>query len=130
MKPALAAVGLGVLLTGCVATPAPQYALSAGEVGVFRSSNSGRPISLERIKAMSESELLATFGTPRLDRRDDPARMLRFQSDACSLFVSLYRGAGSGWQASFAEAYDPQLRPLPSVDQCAGSVAAQKRNSA
>jgi hypothetical protein len=33
----------------------------------------------------------------------------------------------SGPRASYVDAYDPQLRPLVNVDQCAGSVAAQRR---
>ena len=57
------------------------------------------------------------------------ARALRYQSDACVLFVYLYRKGGTAWQAEFADAYDLQLRPLP-VDQCAGSVAAQKKRVA
>jgi hypothetical protein len=54
---------------------------------------------------------------------------LRYQSDACVLFVYLYRRGGTAWKAEYADAYDLQLRPLP-VDQCAGSVAAQKRRVA
>ena len=42
------------------------------------------------------------------------------------LFVYLYRRNGGAWKAEFADAYDLKLRPLP-VDQCAGSVAAQKK---
>ena len=55
--------------------------------------------------------------------------MLRYQSDACTLFVSLYRRGGAPWRAEFADAYDTHLRPLP-PDQCAGSVAAQKKRVA
>ena len=33
------------------------------------------------------------------------------------------------WRAEFADAYDLHMRPLP-VDQCAGSVAAQKKRVA
>jgi hypothetical protein len=127
MRSASSTLALALLLGGCVTGPAPDYVLTGGETGVFRSANAGRPISIERIKAMDERELLATFGAPMLDRRDEPARVLRYQSDACTLFVSLYRAGGSAWRTSFAEAYDPHLRPLSSVDQCAGSVAAQKR---
>ena len=72
---------------------------------------------------------MSMFGTGVLDRKDDPARALRYQSDACVLFVYLYRRGGTAWKAEYADAYDLQLRPLP-VDQCAGSVAAQKRRVA
>jgi hypothetical protein len=34
------------------------------------------------------------------------------------------------WRAEYADAYDLHLRPLSSVDQCAGSVAAQKKRVA
>jgi hypothetical protein len=34
----------------------------------------------------------------------------------------------NGTQAQYADAYDPQMRSIP-ADQCAGSVAAQKRSA-
>jgi len=110
-----------LLLAGCN-EQAPRYALSSGEAGVFRSANPGRPIPLSDIKGMDERQLTATFGAPRFDRRDAATRTLRYHSDACTLFVYL-----TGDRAQFADALDPQMRPLP-PDQCAGSVAAQKRN--
>lgn len=119
--------GLGILaallLGGCVTTSNPEYALSGGETGVFRSANAGRPIPLDSIKGMDERQLLATFGTPQMDRRDATTRVLRYTSDACILFVFV-----SGVKAAYADAYDPQLRPLKPIDQCAGSVAIQKRS--
>ena len=119
----------GLLLAGCVSDTTPQYSLSGGEKGVFSSRNAGSPIPLDRIKGLDETQLTALFGTGVLDRKDDPARALRFQSDACVLFVYLYRRSGTAWRAEFADAYDTHLRPLP-VDQCAGSVAAQKKRVA
>ena len=127
MKSALVALGLVVLLGGCVSDSGPQTAL--GEKGVFSSRNPGTPIPLDRIKGLDETQLVALFGTGALDRKDDPARALRYQSDACQLFVYLYRRGGTAWKAEYADAYDLQLRPLP-VDQCAGSVAAQKKRVA
>jgi hypothetical protein len=110
-----------LLLAGCV-EQAPRYALGSGETGVFRSANPGKPIPLSEIKGMDERQLTATFGAPRLDRRDAATRTLRYNSDGCTLFVYL-----TGDRAQFADALDTQMRPLP-PDQCAGSVAAQKRN--
>jgi hypothetical protein len=109
-----------VLLTGCV-EQAPRYALSSGEVGVFRSANAGRPVPLATIKGMDEGQVLATFGKPDLDRRDAATRTLRYHSDGCTLFVYMTNN-----RAEFADALDPQMRPLP-LDACAGSVATQKR---
>lgn len=129
MKSALSALMFGLLLGGCVTDSSPQYSLGAGEKGVFTSRNAGTPIPAERIKGLDEVQLAAMFGTGALDRKDDPARALRYQSDACVLFVYLYRRGGTAWKAEYADAYDLQLRPLP-VDQCAGSVAAQKRRVA
>ena len=80
-------------------------------------------------RAWTSSSSRPPFGAPQLDRKDDPARVLRYQSDACTLFVSLYRRNGTPWRAEFADAYDTHLRPLP-ADQCAGSVAAQKQRVA
>ena len=71
---------------------------------------------------MDERQLTATFGLPKLDRRDASTRVLRYSSDACVLFVYV-----NGTQAQYADAYDPQMRSIP-ADQCAGSVAAQKRS--
>jgi hypothetical protein len=118
-----------LLLVGCVTGQSPQYSLSGGEKGVFSSRNAGSPIPLDRIKGLDETQLVALFGSGALDRKDDPARALRYESDACVLFVYLYRKSGTTWRAEFADAYDLQLRPLP-VDQCAGSVAAQKKRVA
>ena len=41
----------------------------------------------------------------------------------CVLFIYV-----NGTQAQYADAYDPQMRSIP-ADQCAGSVAAQKRSA-
>src|SRR5687767_4117978 len=90
---------LAMALAGCVTETPPQYALIGGEKGVFQSRNAGSPIALDRIRGMSEQVVLATFGAPLLDRKDDPARVLRYQSDACTLFVSMYRTHGTAWQA-------------------------------
>jgi hypothetical protein len=111
-----------LLLAGCVTASEPNYSLSSNEAGIFRSTNAGRPIPVSSIRGMDERQLQATFGQPALDRRDGPVRALRYQSDACTLFVYV-----AGGKAQHTEAYDPQLRPLINIDQCAGSVAAQKR---
>jgi hypothetical protein len=129
MKKAFGVPALVLLLGGCVTDSSPQYALGAGEKGVFTSQKPGTPIPLDRIKGMDEQQLAGTFGAAALDRKDEPARVLRYQSDACTLFVSLYRRNGTAWKVEFADAYDTYLRPLP-VDQCAGSVAAQKKRVA
>lgn len=128
MKRTFTPAVLALLLGACTTEQAPQYSLAGGETGVFTSRNAGTPIALERIKGMSEQDLVSTFGAPALDRKDEPARVLRYQSDACTLFVSMYR-TGTVWRAQFADAYDTHLRPLP-VDQCAGSVSAQKKRAA
>ncbi len=120
LSPLLAPLLAVLLLTGCV-EQAPRYSLGSGEAGVFRSANAGRPISLDRIKGMDERQVMATFGKPDLDRRDAATRTLRYHSDACTLFVYM-----TNERAQFADALDPQMRPLP-LDACAGSVATQKR---
>lgn len=107
---------------GCKEQTPPQYSLSGGEAGVFRSANAGRPIPLVQIKGMDQRQLVTTFGKPKLDRRDGVTRTLRYNSDACVLFVYM-----NGDRVEFADALDPQMRPLP-PDACAGSVAAQKRD--
>jgi hypothetical protein len=122
MKWALGAMVAACVLGGCVSNNDPSYSLTGGEQGVFHSSNPGRAIPASAIKGMDESQLKATFGAPALDRKDGPTRALRYQSDGCSLWVYV-----SGGRAQYTEAYDPSLRPLASPDQCAGSVAAQRR---
>lgn len=118
----LACAVASLLLAGCVTESAPQYSLTGSEAGTFRSANAGRPIAVSEIKGMDERQLTATFGAARLDRKDATSRVLRYQSDACTMFVYL-----SGSRAQYVDAYDPQLRPLVNVDACAGSVAAQRR---
>jgi len=122
ISPFRAAALAALLLAGCTTDQTPRYSLSSGETGVFRSANAGRPIPLSQIKGMDERQLTATFGKPKLDRRDAATRTLRYASDGCTLFVYM-----TGDRAEFADALDPQMRPLP-PDACAGSVAAQKRN--
>jgi hypothetical protein len=119
---AATSLALALPLAGCVSDQAPQYSLTGNESGVFRTANAGRPIAVSTIKGMDENQLAATFGAARLDRKDAATRVLRYQSDGCSLFVYM-----SGPRAQYVEAYDPQLRPLINVDACAGSVAAQRR---
>ena len=110
------------LLGGCVNDQTPQYSLTGNETGIFRTANAGRPIAVSDIKGMDERQLTATFGAARLDRKDAASRVLRYQSDGCTMFVYL-----AGNRTQYVEAYDPQLRPLINVDACAGSVAAQRR---
>jgi hypothetical protein len=121
MKPAFLGLAALLLLGGCVTESRPQYSLFGDETGVFRSANAGKPIPLDSIKGMDERQLQDTFGAPVLDRRDATTRVLRYQSDACVLFVYV-----SASRATYADAYDPQMRQI-AADQCAGSVAAQKR---
>lgn len=122
IRPFLTIATAALLLGGCVSNPTPQYSLTGNETGVFRSTNAGRPIAMSEIKAMDERQLMATFGAARLDRKDAASRVLRYQSDACTMFVYM-----SGNHPQYVDAYDPQLRPLINVDACAGSVAAQRR---
>ncbi len=129
MKSRLGVVTFLILAAGCTTSSPPQYALTGGEKGVFSSRNAGSPIPADRLKGLDEAQLAALLGASVLDRKDEPARVQRYQSDACTLFVSLYRRNGAPWRAEFADAYDTYLRPLP-PDQCAGSVAAQKRRVA
>src|SRR5882672_5482538 len=91
MKWGLGACASLLLLAGCTTDSAPQYSLTGGEKGVFSSRNAGSPIALDRIKGLDENQLVVLLGTGVLDRKDDPARALRYQSDACVLFVYLYR---------------------------------------
>ncbi len=122
MKPSLWSLAVSTALIGGCVESTPQYSLTGGEQGVFRTQNAGRPIPVSQIKGMNERQLLSTFGAPVLDRRDAKTRVLRYQSDGCSLFIYM-----QGDRASYTDAYDPQLRPLMNTDQCAGSVAAQRR---
>jgi hypothetical protein len=122
MKPALWSLAASAILIGGCVQSAPQYSLTGGEQGVFHTQNAGRPIPVSQIKGMDEQQLLSTFGKAALDRKDAKTRVLRYESDGCSLFIYMQAD-----RASYADAYDPQLRPLMNTDQCAGSVAAQRR---
>jgi hypothetical protein len=126
MRQGFWAIAALLLLGGCVTgSNDPDYSLGGGEKGVFSSANAGRPIPLVQIRGLDERQLLALFGRPQMDRRDAATRVLRYQSDACTLFVFVQDN-----KAQYADAYDTRMRPLTPADQCAGSVAAQKRTSA
>src|SRR5258708_20695590 len=103
----LAAAATSLGLAGCVSDSAPQYSLTGSESGVFRTANAGRPIAVSEIKGMDEGQLTATFGPAKLDRKDAASRVLRYQSDGCTMFIYM-----SGPRAQYVDAYDPQLRPL------------------
>ncbi len=126
MKSALGSLAVFLLVGGCQTGGPQEYSLGAGEKGVFSSRNAGSPIPADRIMGLDEPQLVALLGAPRLDRKDGTARVLRYQSDACTLFVSMYQRNGQPFKAEFTDAYDTQLRPLP-TEQCAGSIAAQKK---
>ena len=102
-----------------------DYTLTDTRPGTFDSRNPGQPSPLERLRGRSAEELAQLLGRPSLDRVDGLARTQRYQSDACSLFVHLYQDGGT-WRVRHADAYDTKLRTI-GADQCAGSVAAQKR---
>jgi hypothetical protein len=121
MRAVLLALVGAFLLAGCNAST-PEYSLTGNETGIFRSNNAGRPIPVSQIKGMDERQLIATFGAPGLDRKDATSRVLRYQSDGCTMFVYM-----TGDRAQYVDSYDAQLRPLINTDQCAGSVAAQRR---
>ena len=117
MKLALSALMVGLLLGGCVTDSGPQYSLGAGEKGVFTSRNAGTPIPADRIKGLDEAQLTALFGTGVLDRKDDPARALRYQSDACvavrlSLSPQRHRLAGRVCRRLRPAAQAPAGRPV------------------
>ena len=129
MKSAFGALALILLLGGCVTDSGPQYSLTGGEKGVFTSRNAGTPIPLDRIKGLDEAQLAATVRhrRARSQGRSGPRHALpvrRLQPVRLSLPPGRHP-----WKAEYADAYDLQLRPLP-VDQCAGSVAAQKKRVA
>ena len=90
---------------------------------ILRGSRVKPPGRVAPAPAYGTSMPAATFGAPQMDRRDATTRVLRYTSDACILFVFV-----QGSRAAYADAYDPHLRPLKPIDQCAGSVATQKRN--
>src|SRR5258707_503868 len=87
MKSAFATFASILLLGGCVTGQGAQYSLGASDKGVFTSRTPGTPIPADRIKGLDEGQLMSMFGTGVLDRKDDPARALRYQSDACMVFV-------------------------------------------
>ena len=126
MKPAPPAALLLLLAAGACNQGSSSYSLSGGEVGVFASRNAGSPISLDRLKQHERATGARHLRHPgaRPQRTGRRSRALRYDSDACSLF-GVYL-SGSPWKVQFADAYDTHLRPLATVDQCAGSVAAQK----
>ena len=76
-----------------------------------------------RSRAWTSARSSPPSARPSSTARDASSRVLRYSSDGCVLFVYV-----NGTQAQYADAYDPQMRPIP-TDQCAGSVAAQKRNA-
>src|SRR3954471_9961553 len=107
MKVRHAAATFLLLGAGCTTSSSPPpYALTGVEKGVFSSRNAGSPIPLDRLKGLDEAQLATLLGSGALDRKDEPARALRYQSDACTLFVFMYRRGGAAWQAESADAYD------------------------
>ncbi|WP_174286312.1 hypothetical protein [Sphingomonas bacterium] len=97
----IAAIGLGLSLAGCAATPAARPA-AVGQVAVPYN-----PIGLERVIGQDAASLTRLFGQPDADIREGTARKLQFQGRFCVLDAYLYPKDGQPPRVTYIDAREP-----------------------
>lgn len=95
------AIGPGLLLAGCAATPAARPP-AVGVVAVPYN-----PIGLERVIGQDAAALTRLFGQPDADIREGTARKLQFQGRFCVLDAYLYPKDGQPPRVTYIDAREP-----------------------
>ena len=110
---------LGLLAGACAAVPeaAPVQGVTPPVV-----STSG----LERVLGHNAGALVALFGPPDLDVREDQARKLQFAGPICVLDAYLYPRAGHEPVVTYVDARQPDGRDIDRAS-CVSALAANRK---
>lgn len=112
-------LSLVVMVGGCAATPPPSSLPATPPV----ISNSG----LERVLGQEARSLVALFGEPELDVRENTARKLQFAGPICVLDAYLYPKAGREPVVTYVDARQPDGRDIDRASCIAALIAAKRR---
>lgn len=83
---------------------------------------------LERVLGQNAAALVALFGTPELDVREDQARKLQFAGPICVLDTYLYRTRARGEPVvTYVDARQPDGRDIDRAS-CVAALLAKHRN--
>lgn len=109
-----------LLLTGCVAAPAPPPA--AATAAPIRTGG------LEAVLGATAQQLIAQFGNPDLDLREGQARKLQFLAPACVFDAYLYppRGGRGEPTVTHVDARQPDGREMDRAS-CVAALMAERR---
>jgi hypothetical protein len=113
------AIGPVLLAAGCATAPPPP----AQPVTPPVVSTSG----LERVLGHDARSLIALFGEPELDVREDQARKLQFAGPICVLDAYLYPKNGREPVVTYIDARQPDGRDIDRASCVAALIAAKKR---
>jgi hypothetical protein len=109
-----------VLLGGCAAVPQATEPLPVTPPVV---STSG----LERVLGRNARDLIALFGEPELDVREEQARKLQFTGPICVLDAYLYPKAGREPVVTYVDARQPDGRDIDRASCVSALIAAKNR---
>lgn len=124
-RSAAAALAGALLLAGCATAPAGDRTAPLPVTPPVLSTS-----GLERVLGQSAAGLVALFGEPELDIREDQARKLQFAGPICVLDAYLYRTrAKSEPVVTYLDARQPDGRDIDRAS-CVAALVAKHRNRA
>lgn len=120
MRKWIIAGGMALGLGACAAVPeaAPVQTVTPPVI-----STSG----LERVLGHDARALVALFGQPNLDVREDQARKLQFAGPICVLDAYLYPKGGREPVVTYLDARQPDGRDIDRASCIAALIASRKR---
>ncbi|MFD1610326.1 hypothetical protein ACFSCW_00765 [Sphingomonas tabacisoli] len=111
-------IGSTLLGAGCATAPPPAVPVAPPII-----STSG----LERVLGHDAHDLVALFGEPELDVREDQARKLQFVGPICVLDAYLYSKNGREPVVTYLDARQPDGRDIDRASCVAALIANKKR---
>ena len=111
--------GWALLAGGCAAVP-PSEGLPVTPPVI---STSG----LERVLGQNARDLIALFGQPELDVREEQARKLQFTGPICVLDTYLYPRGGREPVVTYVDARQPDGRDIDRASCVAALIASRRR---
>lgn len=121
-RPAAHIIGTAALLAGLLSGCQSPDPATSDKVAAVPQPGRGAPPKVLGLKPHDVQELL---GMPKLVRRDDPAEVWQYRSDACVLDVFIYPVA-TGAQVRYLEARTVAAEPAL-TDECVNDIRRTNR---
>lgn len=122
LRPAPHIISTAILLAGFLSGCQSPDSATSDKVAAAPKSGMGAPPKVLGLKPHDVQELL---GMPKLVRRDDPAEVWQYRSDACVLDVFIYPVA-TGAQVRYLEARTVAAEPAR-TDECVNNIRRTNR---